>query len=238
MSAKPVVVKLIECLIPGEGVRSPAQIAEAIGEPVDAVRAALERLAEMKVVAPSENGYVYRPAPENDNLLAKLTQVFHDVAEGRAATELLIRSYVCQIPSRHLFHLTTLVRLLEREGIDHDVAAPFLDQEVDRGYLRRTTTIYTRQASPQLFPVCMTPYHFERLRRLGAVEHARAPEPDGVTGGCIEDYLVARYPAKLARQARERAAAEGRELTAVLRRMGIMGRNGWWWRNRIASEDE
>jgi len=227
----PAIIKIVRCLKNSPVEKTEEDIATIIGEPPEYVKKALEKLMAMDVVTTSAKGYVYHDNPDSNRLSNQLEKVYEKVGQ-RPARQLLIRAYICQVPSEHLFHLNTLLEALEREGLDRAEVVRFLGQEIGDGYLKRIGVIYKALSQSPLFPICVTPFHFERLRRLGAIVakeytglEPRHPGPDGEE----EEYLVINYPRELASAAMEYAVKQKRDLREVLKRMAIMGWSGWLW---------
>ncbi len=231
--ALPVILRVLDYLEAHEGPEYLDSIAMALNEPPPYIEEALRKLEGMEVVTAVDGGHAIVPGPRVQRLLAQLVQVYSKV-DVESKKELLLRGYICQIPKNSLFHMDTLLGAMEREGLDlHEVTA-FLNQESSRKHIKTVYVVYQASSEPLVLPICITPFHLDRLQKKGAVlcwEHETLLKREDHDGGQEgEVYILSQYPAHISRPAEEYLRHQRRDLNSSLRRMGVVGWHGWWWR--------
>jgi len=229
----PAIVKLVNYLKDTGAKKTQEELATIIDEPLEYVNKALGRLTAIDVVTHEEGGYLYHATPDSDQFSAQLVEVYEKV-NRKPAKEMLIRGLICQIPSQYLFHIHTLLEILQQEGVEREEFDQFLEQEIDKGYLKRIRVVYIGKRI-SIIPIYIPPYYFYRLHHLGIIDHQ---EYDSLKQGDRdyefqeEDYLIAQYPPELANPAREYIGRERGELRDNLRRRGLVSWGGGLWRFR------
>ena len=229
----PAVVKVIKYLKDTGAKKNQEELANIIDEPPEYVNKALERLIAIDVVTQEEGGYLYHATPGSDRFSAQMVEVYEKVSR-KPAQEMLIRGLICQIPSRYLFHIHTLLEILEKEGFDKEELDQFLEQEIANGYLKRIRVVYIGKGL-SIIPIYIPPYYFYRLRHLEIIDHKKyhsLKQEYSEYEFQEEDYLIAQYPPELANPAREYIERERGELRDSLRRRGLVSWEGGLWRFR------
>jgi hypothetical protein len=225
----PAIIKISKYLKDsGEG-RSKEQLATIINEEQEYVNKALERLAAADVVREEQGSYLYNPTPRSEDFLNRLVKVYERV-DRKSEREWIIRGIICEIPSRHSFHLKALLNILEEEGLDREESKEFIEQEIERHYLRRIRiALIGRRAYS--FPIPRyIPY-----RWLSFFRWVREKEYEALKQGYEsseiqeEDYLVGQYPSQLARAAREHLKGEKKEIRDKLLDDGLLSYFGNLW---------
>ena len=166
--------------------------------------------------------YLYKATPYSEEFSARLAEVYETVSR-KPAKELFVRGLICHIPSQYLFHVDTLLEMLEQEGFDREELRQFLQQEHERGYLKIIKLTYIG-VEPHAIPVCIPPFYFYYLRHLGLVDHGgykRLLRGYKDYEFNEQDYLVAQYPPELADPAREYIERARKEMKDSLRRKGL-----------------
>jgi hypothetical protein len=212
----PTIIKVLKYLRDTKAKKTKEEIAVIIGESPEYVNKALEKLIAVNVVVPEEGAYYYNSTTPNNELAERLMELY-EITSRKPAKELLIRGLMCQIPYQHLFHLPTLIELLEKEEIEEQELDQFLEQEIANGYLEMTRVIFHRY---KVIPICMFP------------DYSSYPYyyPDGYRSQdsrCEfkeENYLIVQYPPELANPAKEYIERERTELVNNLRRKGVVGK--------------
>jgi len=229
----PAIVKLVRYLKDTGARKTQEELATIIDEPLEYVNKALGRLIAIDVVTQEEGGYLYHVTPDSDQFSAQLVEVYEKV-NRKPAKEMLIRGMICQIPSQYLFHIHTLLEILQREGIESEEFDQFLEQEIAQGYLTRIRVVYIGKGL-SIIPIYIPPYYFYRLHQLGIIDHQKYDslkqeyKDDEFQE---EDYLIARYPPELANPAREYIARERGQLRDNLKMRGLVSWGGGLWRFR------
>jgi len=234
----PTIVKLVRYLKDTGAKKTQGELATIIDEPLEYVNKALGRLIAIDVVAQEEEGYLYHATPDSDQFSARLVEIYEKV-NRKPAKEMLIRGMICQIPPQYLFHIHTLLEILQREGVEREEFDRFLEQEIAQGYLKRIRVVYIGKEL-SIIPIYIPPYYFYRLHHLGIIDHQKyASFKQGYKDDKFqeEDYLIARYPPELANTAREYIERERGELRDNLRKRGSVSWGGGLWRLRQNDPD-
>jgi len=154
----PAIVKLVRYLKDTGARKTQEELATIIDEPLEYVNKALGRLIAIDVVTQEEGGYLYHVTPDSDQFSAQLVEVYEKV-NRKPAKEMLIRGMICQIPSQYLFHIHTLLEILQREGVESEEFDQFLEQEIAQGYLTRIRVVYIGKGL-SIIPIYIPPYYF------------------------------------------------------------------------------
>jgi hypothetical protein len=229
----PAVVKVIKYLKDTGAKKTQEELATIIDEPLEYVNKALGKLIAINVVTQEEEGYLYHATPDSNQFAAQLMEVYEKV-NRKPAKEMLIRGLICQIPPQYLFHIHTLLEILQQEGVEREEFDQFLVQETAKGYLKRIRVVYIGK-EPSIVPIYIPPYYFYRLHHLGIIDHqkyASLKQESKDDEFQEEDYLIARYPPELANPAREYIERERGELRDNLRKRGLVSWGGGLWRLR------
>ena len=214
----PTIIKILKYLKDTKAKKTKEELSIIIGESPDYVNKALEKLIAVNIVVTKKNEYWYNTTPSSNKLAERLIELYGIAFRG-PPKELLIRGLICQIPYQHMLHLPVLMEILEKEGIEKQELDQFLNQEIDNGYLERTSVIFYRY---KFVPACMSPdynpnpyYYTDRYR-----SHK---QKDSNCELKEEDYLIVQYPPELSNPAKEYMEKERAELIDNLRRSGVVG---------------
>ena len=227
----PTIAKVLRYLKDTRAKKTQKELAIIIDEPEESVNKALERLIAIDVIAQEAGDYFYVPTPESDEFSTRLMEIYDKVSQ-KPAKELLMRGLICQIPSQYLFHIPTLLEILEREGFDKQELDQFLEQESANGYLKRIRVVYVGLES-SIIPICIPPFYFHYLSQLGIIDdqkYSSLRREYKEHESREEDYLIAQYPPELANPAKEYIERERRELKDNLHRRDLVSWGGGLWK--------
>lgn len=227
----PTIVKVLNYLKGVKAKKTKEELFISIDEPQEYVNKALEKLIAIDIVAQEGCDYSYNDNPFSGEFCDRLAELYESLSR-KPDKELLIRGLICQIPSQYLFHLPTLVQMLQKEGIDEQELHQFLEQEITNGYLKRIKAHYI-DMEPHVTPICIPPFYLHYLNHLGIIDHDmyssskhdyRADKLEE------EDYLIAQYPPELANSAKNYIEEERKELKDNLRSREMVSWGGGLWR--------
>ena len=223
----PTVVKLLKHLKDNQVRNTKEQLVTIIEEEEQYVNKALEKLVATNIVSEEGGFYYYKSTPQNEKLSSQLLEVYQTVSQ-KPAKELLIRGLICQVPSQYLFQADTLFEVIKQEGVTKREFDQFLQQEEEKGYLKRVKVIYIG-LDPYSPPVCIPPYYFYYLCHLGIIDRGKYNRlKEGYKDYELRevDYIIARYPPEIATPAKEYIERGRKEIRDNLRRKGL---HGWLW---------
>lgn len=232
MSEMPTIVKILGYLRDSKTARDYPDIISNVGEGQEYLDKALEKLVSGGIIANEGGSYHYEATPRTEEFCQKMFALYEKVIK-KPHLELLIRGLLCQFPSRYLVHLSTLHKVLEREGISKEQINAFLQQEIGAGHVKKIKLIYVGKASLP-FPLYIPSYYFSYLRNIASIEYEKVEEYCQSSGLLFheEDYLLGDYPSELANPAREYLQREKQQMLDALKEQAlgqwISLRLSWW----------
>ena len=218
MSNLPTAVEVLKYLMDVSVPSTPTNISRAVHEGQILVdRALTELMARGLIDRYGEDKYHYLATPEADELCRKLFALYGKVGT-RSQKELLARGLLSQPGPRYLWHVNKLLEVLESEGFTREDAAPFLDQETSKGYIKTIRIIFVARLSftaPPFIPY----YYITDFRKVDANEHQQLKQQCLNLGLSMNgvDYLMGAYPPELAQPAVQYVEKDKRQIRDILR---------------------
>jgi DNA-binding HxlR family transcriptional regulator len=218
MSNLPTAVKVLKYLMDVSEPSTYSDISRAVNEGQVLVdRALTELMARGFIDRHGEDRYHYRATSEADELCRKLFALYGKVS-ARPQKELLVRGLLSQPGPRYLWHMNKLLEVLDREGFAREDAAPFLDKETRKGYLKRVRIIFVARISftaPPFIPY----YYMSDFRSVDANEYEQLKQQCRSLGLLMneEDYMMDAYPPELSQPAIQYVEKEKRQIRDMLR---------------------
>jgi len=181
------------------------------------VRRALAELGARGLIdRHGEDYYRYRATPEADELCRKLFDLY-DKVSTRPQKELLVRGLLSQPAPRYLWHMNKLLEVIEREGFSREDAIPFLDQETEKGYIKRVRMIFVARI-PFTAPPFIPYYNMSDIRNIEPNEYEQLKQQYHNSGLIMneENYLMGAYPPELSQTAAQYVEKEKRQMRDML----------------------
>ncbi len=202
---EPSVQKILQYLQAYPGVQTTAEIIQATGEKPEHVGKALTKLVQEKMVIGRQGKYRYAGKRESDTLLCDLMDVC--VLVNRCSQmELLARSLLCSTPQPSLIRVAAVLDILTTEGYSSEEAAGFIDEEIQRGYVKKIRLLFWGRrihSMPTYVPQdYISPLSWVDVDSYHHVGHHSKEEGQDVPS-VKEDYMIGNYSREMANQARE-----------------------------------
>jgi len=217
MSDLPTAVKVLKYLRDVSAPSTHNDISRAVRDGQAHVRRALAELVARGLIdRHGEDHYRYRATPEADELCRKLFALY-DKVSTRTQKELLVRGLLSQPGPRYLWHMNKLLEVLEREGFTREDAVPFLDQETEKGYIKRVRMIFVARI-PFTAPPFIPYYYMSDFRNIDPNEYEQLKQQCRNSGLLMneENYLVGTYPPELSQPATQYVEKEKRQMRDML----------------------
>ncbi len=179
-------------------------------------RALAELVARELIDRHGEDYYRYRATPKADELCRKLFALY-DKVSTRPQKELLVRGLLSQPGPRYLWYINKLLEVLEREGFTREDAIPFLNQETERGYIKRVRMIFVARI-PFTAPPFIPYYYMSDFRNIDPNEYEQLKQQCRNSGLLMNEeyYLVGTYPPELSQPATQYVEKEKRQMRDML----------------------
>lgn len=217
MSNLPTAVKVLKYLRDVSAPSTQNDISRVVREGQAHVRRALtELMARGLIDRRGEDHYHYRATPEADELCQKLFALY-DKVSTRPQKELLVRGLLSQPAPRYLWHMNKLLEVIEREGFSREDAIPFLDQETEKGYIKRVRMIFVARI-PFTAPPFIPYYNMSDIRNIEPNEYEQLKQQYHNSGLIMneENYLMGAYPPELSQTAAQYVEKEKRQMRDML----------------------
>ncbi len=161
--------------------------------------------------------YRYRASGGTDELCRKLFALYDRVVT-RPHNELLVRGILSMPGPRYLWRMSNLLELLEKEGFAREEAIPFLDEEVEKEYIKKVRIIFVARVSFAL-PPFIPYYRISDFRNVEGDEYEQLREQCQNLGLTMteEHYLTGAYPPELSEPAVQYLEKEKRQIGGRLR---------------------
>lgn len=199
MTDLPVIVRILKYLRNNRGKGlTEEEIIEGICAEREYVDQALEKLVQKGIVLRENEHYLYQATPWADDFSQKVLTLYERMRiRRRPLKELLIRG---AIASQSAVKAEALLKALEEEGINKEEILAFIENEVQKGYIKRMRLVYLDMGT---FIIPLAKY-FPTIE-LSWDELAEIRESYRRVGLelCEDVYLIENYPLELARPARE-----------------------------------
>ena len=218
MSDLPAAVKILKYLIDVSAPSTHNDISRAVREGQAYVHRALtELMARGLIDRHGEDQYCYRATPEADEFCRKLFALY-DKVSTRPQKELLLRGLISQVSPSYLWHMNKLLGVLEGEGFARENAVPFIDQETEKGYIKRVRMIFVARI-PFTAPPFIPYYYMSDIRNIDSKEYEQLKQQCHNSGLFIneENYLMGAYPSELSQPAVQYVEQEKRQIRDMLR---------------------
>jgi hypothetical protein len=180
------------------------------------VNRALKRLVAEGIVDSCEERYWYNATPRVEEFCQKLFTLYEKVLRRRQM-ELLAPGLLSQVGGRYLLRMDPFLQVLEKEGFTMEDVTHFLDEEIERGYVKRVRVIFIARAS--LLPPLFVPSYYASHLHVNTDEYEQLKERCYDLGLSVneEDYLIGDYPAELAEPAIQYMETEKQEVIQALK---------------------
>ncbi len=217
MSNLPTVVKALKYLRDVSAPSTHNDISRAVREGQAHVHRALTELVARGLIdRHGEDYYRYQATPEADEACRKLFALY-DKVSTRPQKELLVRGLLSRPGPRYLWHMNKLLEVLEREGFTREDAVPFLDQETEKGYIKRVRMIFVARI-PFTAPPFIPYYYMSDFRNIDSNEYEQLKQQCRNSGLLMneENYLMGAYPPELSQPATQYVEKEKRQVRDIL----------------------
>lgn len=216
MSGVPTIVQILRHLRRDGEAHTYEDIINETSRSQENVKRALAKLVESKIIKSEESFYRYIPTPEAEEFCQKLFDLYEKAAQ-KPRMELIVRG-ILSSSARHLFKLSKLLEVLEKEGFSSEDVSQLLEEDINKGCLRRLKLIFVTRF-PFSPPIYMPSGHVLHFREVHPQEYKNLKEYSQSKGLCFieEEYLQPNYPPELAEQGRRYLEKQARQILESLR---------------------
>jgi hypothetical protein len=113
--------------------------------------------------------------------------------------------------------MNKLLEVIGREGFSREDAIPFLDQEIEKGYIKRVRMIFVARI-PFTAPPFIPYYNMSDIRNIEPNEYEQLKQQYHNSGLIMneENYLMGAYPPELSQTAAQYVEKEKRQMRDML----------------------
>lgn len=174
-------------------------IIKGVSESQPAVERALAELIKRKLIYRKGELYQYSALQEAEEVAQKLFTLYEQL--NKPETELFIRGLLCQPGQPYMTLRKVLIAATEKEGLMTDEVTKLIQSDIQQSYIITRKLAFVVE-SIFLPPNFIPEYYVPHFRKINQIDYQRLEEKFDHSEFrlIVEDYLISRYPAEIARQ--------------------------------------